>query len=137
MSPEDNEAIIRGYVGVVWNQQQLDRADEVVTLDFLDHAPVPGQGPGLAGAKNKWAIYLAGIPDLRVTIEEQVAEGDKVFGPLLPATESEHERDAADERVRVVESALGRHVAAAALALSAPPYRLTQSGQSAAVMPSG
>ena len=32
---------------------------------------------------------------------------------------------------------LGSHVAAAVLALSPPPYRLTHPGQSAAVMPSG
>jgi predicted ester cyclase len=32
----------------------------------------------MQGAKQKWAMYLAGIPDLRVTIEELVAEGDKV-----------------------------------------------------------
>ena len=32
----------------------------------------------MQGAKQKWAMYLAGIPDLRVTIEELVAEADKV-----------------------------------------------------------
>ena len=78
MSLEDNKAIIRAYVEAVWNQQQLDRADEFMAPDFLDHASLPGQAPGLAGAKNKWAMYQAGIPDLRVTIEDLVAEGDKV-----------------------------------------------------------
>ena len=72
--------------------------------------------------RHAWHPYRGQLPDAQ---------------QLLPATESEHERDAADERVRVVESGLGSHVAAAALALSASPYRLTQSGQSAAVMPSG
>jgi steroid delta-isomerase-like uncharacterized protein len=78
MSLEDNKAIIRGYVEAVWNQQQVDRADEFMAPDFLDHASLPGQAPGLEGWKRKWAMYLAGIPDLRVTIEELVAEGDKV-----------------------------------------------------------
>jgi len=78
MSREDNKAIIRAYVETVWNQQQLDRADEVVAPDFLDHAALPGQAPGLEGARRKWAMYLNAIPDLRVTIEELVAEGDKV-----------------------------------------------------------
>jgi steroid delta-isomerase-like uncharacterized protein len=78
MSLEDNKAIIRGYVEAVWNQQQVDRADEFMAPDFLDHASLPGQAPGLEGWKKKWAMYLAGIPDLRVTIEELVAEGDKV-----------------------------------------------------------
>lgn len=78
MSRGDNKAIIRAYVETVWNQQQLNRADEVVAPDILDHAALPGQAPGLEGAKRKWAMYLNAIPDLRVTIEELVAEGDKV-----------------------------------------------------------
>ena len=55
-----------------------DRADEVVAADFVDHAPMPGQAPGLEGVKRKWAMYLDAIPDFRVTIEDLVAEGDKV-----------------------------------------------------------
>ena len=55
-----------------------DRADEVVAADFVDHAPMPGQAPGLEGVKQKWAMYLDAIPDFRVTIEDLAAEGDKV-----------------------------------------------------------
>src|SRR5215208_3948015 len=77
MSVEDNKAIIRAYVEMVWNRKQLDRAEEVVASDFIDHAPLPGQAPGLEGAKRKWAMYLTAIPDLRVTIEDLVAEGDR------------------------------------------------------------
>jgi steroid delta-isomerase-like uncharacterized protein len=78
MSVEDNKAIIRAYVEMVWNRKQVDRAEEVVASDFIDHAPLPGQAPGLEGAKRKWAMYLTAIPDLRVTTEDLVAEGDKV-----------------------------------------------------------
>ena len=78
MSVEDNKAIIRAYVEMVWHRKQLDRAEEVVASDFIDHAPLPGQAPGLEGAKRKWAMYLTAIPDLRVTIEDLVADGDKV-----------------------------------------------------------
>jgi predicted ester cyclase len=78
VSPDDNKAILRTYVETIFNQKQVDRADDLVAADYLDHAALPGQAPGLEGAKQKWAMYLAGIPDLRVTIEELVAEGDKV-----------------------------------------------------------
>ena len=99
MSGDDTKAIIRAFVETVWNGRQLDRADEIVAADFIDHAPMPGQAPGLEGVKRKWAMYLDAIPDFRITIEELVAEGDKVAvrrtyegthrgGPLLgiPAT---------------------------------------------------
>ena len=78
MSLEDNKEVIRAYVETIFNRKQVDRAGELVAPDYLDHAAMPGQAPGLQGAKHKWAMYLAGIPDLRVTIEELVAEGDKV-----------------------------------------------------------
>jgi predicted ester cyclase len=78
MSLDANKQVIRAYVETVFNHRQVDRADQVVAADYLDHAALPGQAPGLEGAKTKWAMYLAGIPDLRVTIEELVAEDDKV-----------------------------------------------------------
>ena len=78
MSLEANKDLIRAYVETVFNQPQVERADELVAPDYLDHAALPGQEPGLPGAKQKWAMHLAGIPDLRVAIEELVAEGDKV-----------------------------------------------------------
>jgi predicted ester cyclase len=78
MSLEDNKEVIRAYVETIFNQKQVDRAGELVAPDYVDHAALPGQAPGLEGVKPKWAMYLAGIPDLRVTIEELVAEGDKV-----------------------------------------------------------
>src|SRR5512132_1543765 len=78
MSVDDNKAIIRAFVESVWNGRQLNRADEVVRADFVDHAPMPGQAPGLEGVKRKWAMYLEAIPEFRVTIEDLVAEGEKV-----------------------------------------------------------
>jgi steroid delta-isomerase-like uncharacterized protein len=78
MSLEANKEVIRAYVETIFNQRQVDRAEELVAPDYLDHAALPGQAPGLEGAKRKWGMYLVGIPDLRVTIEELVAEGDKV-----------------------------------------------------------
>jgi predicted ester cyclase len=78
MSLEANKDLIRTYVETVFNQRQVERADQLVAPDYVDHAALPGQAPGLEGGKRKWAMYLAGIPDLRVTIEELVAEGDKV-----------------------------------------------------------
>jgi steroid delta-isomerase-like uncharacterized protein len=79
MSPEDNKAIVRRFFEEVLNEKRLDRADELVAPDYLDHAALPGQGPGLEGAKQqRWAMYFAAIPDLHSTIDDLVAEEDKV-----------------------------------------------------------
>jgi SnoaL-like polyketide cyclase len=78
MSVDDNKAIIRAFVETVWNGRQLDRAGEVVAADFVDHAPMPGQAPGLEGVKRKWAMYLDAIPDFRITIEDLGQKGTKL-----------------------------------------------------------
>jgi steroid delta-isomerase-like uncharacterized protein len=78
MSLEDNKAIVRAHVAALFNQHRVAQTDEFFAQDYLDHAPLPGQAPGLAGAKQKWMSYLTAVPDLRATIEDMVAEGDKV-----------------------------------------------------------
>ena len=77
MSTEENKTIVRRFEEL-FNEKQVDRADEFVAPDYIDHGALPGQAPGLDGAKQKWAMYIAAIPDLRVPIEDMVAEGDKV-----------------------------------------------------------
>jgi len=78
MSRDEHKAIIREHLDVLFNQHRVDRTDETVAPDYIDHAPMSGQAPGLEGAKQKWAMYLAGAPDVRITIAEMVAEGDMV-----------------------------------------------------------
>jgi len=78
MSAEQNKAIVREFSEVLFNQHRVDRTDETVAPDYIDHAPLPGQAPVLEGAKQKWAMYVAAAPDMCITIEEMVAEGDKV-----------------------------------------------------------
>lgn len=60
------------------NPGDLDRADELVAADFVEHNPTPGQVPGLAGFKQVVSMLRAAFPDLRITTDELVAEGDKV-----------------------------------------------------------
>jgi steroid delta-isomerase-like uncharacterized protein len=52
--------------------------DELVEPDVLFHAPVPIQATGAQAAKQVWAMLLRGLPDLHLTIEDLIAEGDKV-----------------------------------------------------------
>jgi steroid delta-isomerase-like uncharacterized protein len=79
MSTEENKALVQRLFEEVFNQKRLERADAFVAPDYLDHGAVPGQGPGLEGAKQqRWAMYFAAIPDLHTTIDDLAAEGDKV-----------------------------------------------------------
>jgi predicted ester cyclase len=78
MSCEENKAIVRRWFEEVLNDKRLDRADDHVVQDYVDHGALPGQAPGLEGAKRKWAMYAAVFPDLRTWSEDMVAERDEV-----------------------------------------------------------
>ncbi|WP_225828318.1 ester cyclase [Streptomyces naphthomycinicus] len=52
--------------------------DELVAPDLRFHAPVPMGATGVQALKNVWEVLLRAFPDLHVTIEDAIAEGDKV-----------------------------------------------------------
>ncbi|MDX3452425.1 ester cyclase [Streptomyces sp. ME02-8801-2C] len=52
--------------------------DELVAPDVLFHAPVPMGATGAEAMKRVWEVLLRAFPDIRVTVEETIAEGDKV-----------------------------------------------------------
>ena len=52
--------------------------DELVAPDVLFHAPVPMGSTGAEALKRVWEVLLRAFPDIRVTVEETVAEGNKV-----------------------------------------------------------
>jgi steroid delta-isomerase-like uncharacterized protein len=78
MSTEENKAIVRRFAEEILNEKRLDRADEIMTQDYVDHGAMPGQAPGLEGFKQKGAMWVAAVPDLRVGTEDMFAEGDRV-----------------------------------------------------------
>ena len=78
MSAAENKAIVRRFAEVIFDEKAFDRADDVALTDYFDHGAMPGQLPGLHGAKQKWAMWVAGCPDLRVSIHHLFAEGDLV-----------------------------------------------------------
>ena len=80
MSTEDNKALVRRFFQEFWNQKNLAIADELLAANFVDHTPgsPPGLPPGPEGFKQFASVYFTAFPDLRLTIEEMVAEGDEV-----------------------------------------------------------
>jgi len=80
MSTEQNKTIVRRYWEEVWNQGNLAVVDELIASDFDGH-PLPGEpdfGRGPAGQKQLVEMYRTAFPDLRMTIEDMTAEGDRV-----------------------------------------------------------
>lgn len=80
MSTEANKAVVRHFYEAIWNQGDLARIDAVLAPDFVDHDPMEG-ATGRRGIEPKALITMwrAAFPDVALTIEDQLAEGDQVL----------------------------------------------------------
>src|SRR3954452_4558605 len=76
MSAEDNKAIARRSWEVV-NQANLDALDEVYATDFVGHEP-DEDIHGSEGVKQFVDVLLDASPDMLITVEDDIAEQDKV-----------------------------------------------------------
>ena len=75
----ENLALARRVLDEVFNAGNLDLVDELVTSDYVGHDPaLPAELRGPEAAKASVAGYRAAFPDLRLTIEDQLAGGDLV-----------------------------------------------------------
>ena len=72
-----NKSIVRKFYATL-SSGDLDAADKVVASDYVNHNAIPGQTAGLKGFKEGVSSLRAAFPDLQFTIEDQIAEGDKV-----------------------------------------------------------
>jgi predicted ester cyclase len=58
----------------------LDVADELFVTNYVNHFMPPEHPQGLEAEKQFMATFLTAFPDVQVTIEDMIAEGDKVVG---------------------------------------------------------
>jgi steroid delta-isomerase-like uncharacterized protein len=77
---ERNKAVVRdGVVEAIHNQKRFEVVDEIYAPEYVSHVTMPG---GLAGdregLKRALRIQVAAFPDVHYTIEDLIAEGDRV-----------------------------------------------------------
>ena len=75
LSLEKNKAIIRKYIEAL-NKRNLKVLDELMAPDYVDRAL---QVHGLEANKQAFTTTIKGLPDWHETVEDIVAEGDKVW----------------------------------------------------------
>ena len=78
MSLEKNKAIACRYQDEVWGKGDLDLIDELLAPDFVDHSLPVGMDPSFAGAKRAVKGAHDAFPDGHWTVEDLIAEGEKV-----------------------------------------------------------
>ena len=76
--PTDNDRLARRWFEEVWNQRRTDTVYELLTADSISHAEAgPLRGPE-AFLETVYRPFVAAFPDLRVTGEDTVSDGDDV-----------------------------------------------------------
>jgi ketosteroid isomerase-like protein len=77
MSAKENKAILQRLFKE-FNQGNLNVLDELFAEDFVDRYPVPGETPNKEGFKQFLAGTHKTFPDWHWSLEDIIAEGDKV-----------------------------------------------------------
>ena len=84
MSTAQNKALANRMVERLFNQHDLSVADDVIAADALDHEELPpGMPPGREGTKAMFAMMFSAFPDFQATIQNLIAEDDKVVVHML------------------------------------------------------
>ena len=78
-SPEDNKKTARRLVQEGINTGNLAVMEEIVAPNAVDHSLPPGIPNNREGFKMFITGFRAAFPDLTYTIEDEMAEGDKVY----------------------------------------------------------
>ncbi len=76
MSTRTNKAIVRRYLEQVFNERRTDLFEEFLVEKYQIHGA--GIAPGREAAKEWYTMIGAAFPDMQLTFEDMIAEGEKV-----------------------------------------------------------
>ena len=77
MSTEENKAVVRRFFEE-YNKHNLDGLEELCAPDYVWHGPAGFGDMDLAAMKQVMPTWFAALPDLHWTVDDLIAEGDKV-----------------------------------------------------------
>lgn len=76
---DQNKMLVRRAVDEVWNRGDYSKLAELVARDIIVHASSPADDiHGPEGLNQFYSTLRAAFPDFHCTIEDQIAEGDRV-----------------------------------------------------------
>ena len=78
MLTEDNKALMSGFLEEVFNNKKLAAIDEYIAPNHVDHTLPPFLPTTPEGTKRAIDMFLKAFPDVHLTVEDMIVEGDKV-----------------------------------------------------------
>ena len=76
---EDEAKAIAAQVLKIWNEGDLDLADQIYAPDYVRHHPTPSVNASLEDLKNTVTANRAGFPDYNLMFDEMILHGDRVI----------------------------------------------------------
>ena len=78
MTAEQNKALLQGYIKAVWDQQNPAAVDQFLAPNYRRHVSATGTPLTRADQKQLLTRFRAAFPDIQITVEEMIAEGDRI-----------------------------------------------------------
>ena len=82
VSLDGHKALVRRYYEELWNRWRLELADELLAPDVSFRGSLAVEVAGIEGFKGYVRLVQTAFPDFHNTVEELVAEGDRVVARL-------------------------------------------------------
>jgi steroid delta-isomerase-like uncharacterized protein len=77
MTAAASRSLVGRFYDEVLNGRSLEVIDEIAAEDYIENDPLPGQGEGRSGLRDRVSM-LVGALEARFTVEDVVSEGDRV-----------------------------------------------------------
>jgi predicted ester cyclase len=79
MSVEENKALVRCLLDEIWNKVNPSVVERLCSVNFtFNYAALSGVSNDLEGYKQMVTIWHSGVSGIRLTLEDVIAEGNKV-----------------------------------------------------------
>ena len=78
MPAEENKTLLRRYIEEVWDKQNPDALDEFLAPHYKRHRSPMSASLTREGQKQLLTQFRTAFPDIQVTIEEIIAEDDRI-----------------------------------------------------------
>jgi steroid delta-isomerase-like uncharacterized protein len=77
MASEGTDLVLR-FIKEVFDNKNVDAIDELIDESGVEHTPWPGYGTDRAEVKRSLADFITAFPDLHVTVDDVITQGNKV-----------------------------------------------------------
>jgi len=77
MASEGTDLVLR-FIKEVFDNKNVDAFDELVDANAVERTPWPGYGTTPAEGKRALADFIKAFPDLHLTIDDVITQGNKV-----------------------------------------------------------